>query len=442
MRYNGFEDLLKRQAELLGDHIALVEEDTALSYRDLFKKVIMRRDELMKTGKTCMGIICDTTIECVIEIFACNLAGMQLVMLEKNLLADSLQKMLLYGDVDMLYPENDDLKGYLGRGVNEGKGRVLFFTSGTTSSSKAVVLTDRSLMNSAFNGYDKLPLSKEDTLLCILPLSHVFGFVCGLLWGLSSGAHVALGRGQRHYMDDCSFYRPTVISVVPMLLSFLVKYRLLNDELKLILIGAGDCSDALLEAAGSLGRRICFGYGLTETSSGVALSISGNPRAMEPCIDDDIRIEEDGEISIKCDTCMMQGYYKDPESTGDVLRNGRLYTGDLGRMDEEGKLYILGRKKDILVFSDGTKIFLPEYEEKIGKVLGTDRFAVCKRNDKPILVMEKQEMDRQKIMDLLNDIPGIPRGHRIHDVFILGHELPRTTNGKVKRWEIEKEWNQ
>lgn len=442
MRYNGFEDLLKRQAESLEDHIALIEEETTLSYRELFNKVTTRRDELMKTGKTCMGIVCNTTIECVIEIFACNMAGMQLVMLEKNLLADSLQKMLLYGDVDMLYPENDDLKGYLGRGVNEGKGRVLFFTSGTTSSSKAVVLTDRSLMNSAFNGYDKLPLSKEDTLLCILPLSHVFGFVCGLLWGLSSGAHVALGRGQRHYMDDCSYYRPTAISVVPMLLSFLVKYRLLNDELKLILIGAGDCSDALLEAAGSFGRRVCFGYGLTETSSGVAISTSGNPRAMEPCIDDDIRIEEDGEISIKCDTCMMQGYYKDPEGTEDVLRNGRLYTGDLGRMDEEGKLYILGRKKDILVFSDGTKIFLPEYEEKIEKVLGIDRFAVCKRNDKPILVMEKQEMDRQKIMDLLNEIPGIPRGHRIHDVYVLGRELPKTTNGKVKRWEIEKEWNQ
>lgn len=439
MRYNGFEDLLKRQAESLGDHVALIEEETAISYRQLYNKVASRRDELVEAGKTCMGIICETTIDCVVEIFACNLAGMQLVMLEKNLLQDTLQKMLPYGDVDILYPESDNLKDCLGQGVKGGKGRILFFTSGTTSSSKAVVLTDQSLMSSAYNGYEKLPLDKEDTLLCILPLSHVFGFVCGLLWGLSSGAHVALGRGQRHYMDDCAFYKPTAISVVPMLLSFLVKYHLLNDELKLILIGAGDCSDALLEAAASSGRRVCFGYGLTETSSGVAISTSGNPRAMEPCIDDDIRIEEDGEISIRCDTCMMQGYYKDPDATEDVLRDGRLYTGDLGRMDEEGKLYILGRKKDILVFSNGTKIFLPEYEEMIANVLGDDPFAVCKKNDKPVLVLEKLETEKQKIMDLLNDIPGIPRGHRIHDILVLGHELPKTTNGKVKRWEIEKE---
>ena len=79
---------------------------------------------------------------------------------------------------------------------------VLFFTSGTTSFSKAVVLTDESLMSSAFNGSSLLPLSPDDTLLCLLPLSHVFGFVCGLLWGLSCGATVALGRGPRYYASD------------------------------------------------------------------------------------------------------------------------------------------------------------------------------------------------------------------------------------------------
>ena len=116
-----------------------------------------------------------------------------------------------------------------------------------------------------------LPLSPDDTLMCMLPLGHVFGFVCGLLWGLSSGASVALGRGSRHYMDDLLFFRPTTLSAVPLLWGFLLKYKVINPELKLVLIGAGDCSRQLLEAAHALGIRVAFGYGLTETSSGVAI---------------------------------------------------------------------------------------------------------------------------------------------------------------------------
>ena len=119
-----------------------------------------------------------------------------------------------------------------------------------------------------------------------------------------------------------------------------------------------------------MGLRVSFGYGLTETSSGVAISVKGDPYAMEVCPDDTITIAEDGEILIEAPTCIMQGYYKRPDATREVLRGGVFHTGDLGMFDENGLLHITGRKKDMLVLPDGTKIFLPEYEAAIMQALG------------------------------------------------------------------------
>ena len=141
-------------------------------------------------------------------------------------------------------------------------------------------------------------------------------------------------------------------------------------------MGAGDCPRPLLDAAAAMGVRVSFGYGLTETSSGVAISVSGDPFAMEICPDDTITLAEDGEILIEAPTCMMQGYYKRPADTAAVLIDGVLHSGDLGRFDEAGKLHITGRKKDVLVLPSGTKIFLPEYESRLAAALGTTELAV------------------------------------------------------------------
>jgi len=268
---------------------------------------------------------------------------------------------------------------------------ILFFTSGTTSRSKAVVLTQESLMASAWNGSSLLPLFPEDRLLCMLPLSHVFGFVCGLLWGLSCGACVALGRGARHYADDCLVFKPTAVSLVPMQLAFLLKYKVLNPELKTVLIGAGDCPDELFSAAQSLGLKVCFGYGLTETGSGVALSVSGDPRAMEICPADTVSIASDGEILVSSPLCMMQGYFKNPEDTASVLKDGIFRTGDLGFLDEDGKLHVIGRKKEIIVLPDGGKIFLPEYEDECARALHITDLCILEKDGRILLVLAQDK---------------------------------------------------
>lgn len=425
-----------------GDAAAFVhgDERVSVSWTEFSEMVHTRAAELQAEDARCEAILCDGSFACVVEIFAANLAGRAVAMLDESVSAELLPMLLAAVGADSVWPEQSGRPGQGGRAFVHSPGDVLFFTSGTTSRSKAVVLTDESLMASAWNGSAILPLTPDDRLLCMLPLSHVFGFVCGLLWGLSCGATVALGRGPRHYVDDCLHFHPTAVSLVPMLLDFLLAHKLMNPELALVLVGAGECSEERLAQVRAQGIRVAFGYGLTETSSGVALAVGDDTRAMAVCPDDTIEIAEDGEILIQAPTCMMKGYLGRPEETAEVLVDGVLRTGDLGFLDDDGYLHVTGRKKDILVLPSGTKIFLPEYEAAIRDTLGTDEVVVALAGGKPVLVTAEELGGRDEVLALLAPImTQQPRSHQLVDVRVLGAKLPRTATGKVKRWEIQKE---
>jgi len=321
-----------------------------------------------------------------------------------------------------------------------------------------------------------------------------------MLWGMQCGAAVALGRGARYYTQDLSFFRPTALSAVPMLLGFLLQHNLLNEELWLILIGAGDCPPALLAAAAAKGVSVSFGYGLTETSSGVAISVppeyradptcapdpgapacaadpdapacvpdpcvpafagpdargralggtqSFDPYALEICPENTVTLADDGEILVAGASCMMKGYYKHPEDTAAVLKDGVLYTGDLGRWDEDGRLHIIGRKKEILVLHDGTKLFLPEYEARIAAALPGRDFAVLEKNGRPVLLLVDPDAGSEgegspaadeastSVLGAIRPVMAeLPRGQQISAVLFTDRPLPRTATGKVKRWEL------
>lgn len=446
MRFKSFTEMLSFYENQGGNSVALIYEENGekktMSYAELHSAVREKARELKSTGKTCLGVFCESSPECIITVFAAAETGLQLVMLDPNTSSEFIIKQIEASDTDFLWSSENELveefEPYLTEGVTDGGG-ILFFTSGTTSMSKAVVLTQESLCASAYNGSEMLPLEQSDILMCLLPLAHVFGFICSLLWGLSCGAAVALGRGPRYITEDCRYFRPTAVSLVPMLLAFFLKGQLFNDELKLILIGAGDCPDSLIDGARALGKRVCFGYGLTETSSGVAISVSGDPHAMDICPDNKITIARDGEIVIKAPTCIMKGYYKDKKSTDEVLRDGFLYTGDLGYRDENGRLHITGRKKEMLVLPSGTKIFLPEYEAKLAAALGNRELAVILIDSKPVLVIHETRRKKEEVTELLgNAMKNFSRTEQIKDIIFTDRPLPRTATGKVKRWEIQK----
>ena len=454
VKYAGFEDFLTHMAEERAGAIALLhgagDRYNRVTWADFSRDVHARADELRGTGKTCLAILCDGSYASVVEIFAANIAGLQVAMLDTAVPDKMLAQLLPYVDADSLWCANekraDELSACLAGPATDGAGKILFFTSGTTSRSKAVTLTDASLMASAFGGSGTFPLDAGDVLLCVLPLAHVFGFVCGLLWPRLCGATVALGRGGRHVFDDWTYFHPTATSVVPILLEHLMRRNLVNPELQAILVGAGDAPQERLDEVKARGIRLAFGYGLTETSSGVAISAEGedDPHALEVCPGSTITIADDGEVLIQTPDAMMQGYYKMPDDTAEVLVDGVLHTGDLGSFDENGRLHLQGRKKETLVLPGGTKIFLPEYEREIAEQLGTTEIAVVLRRGMPVLVLDDLADDtREAVMGKLTDVmDGWQNDQRLADVVELGHELPRTATGKVQRWLLEAELGQ
>ncbi len=259
-----------------------------------FEKLVADSEKALPRSFSTGFFLNEPSPEILASFFAAVRTGRRIVLLDANAPEEVLRAQILETGIDLLLGDEDlaeELSDALSAPKEENAdGGILFYTSGTTSRQKAVVLTEKSLLASAYNGGALLPLTPSDNLLCVLPLNHVFGFVCGLLWGLSCGAFVSLGRGPRHYADDCAFFRPTAVSVVPLLLGFFLQHGLLNEELRLVLIGAGDCPAPMISAAKALGLRVSFGYGLTETSSGVALSLENDPYAMTICPDDRITL--------------------------------------------------------------------------------------------------------------------------------------------------------
>ena len=351
----------------------------------------------------------------------------------------------------------------LSSGIDDNReGRLIFFTSGTTGSSKAVVLTSESLLCSSFSGQSMLPCGPGDIILSLLPFSHVFGFVCTMLWGLTYGATIALGRGTRYLLSDCEFFKPTILPVVPSLLKMLMQQHALPASLKVVLVGAAPLDAVSVKALQNVGTKVYLGYGLTETSSGIAITQDQkDPFALYPCPGADIRIEPDGEISVAT-PCMMQGYLDFSETVREdaesdeaenndnsayvlghpiiPVEGGRLYTGDLGSLDTRGALCLTGRKKDMLVLPDGTKIFCPEYEEELSGLIGLSDLTVILKQDRPFLVIGDSGGNVPENIDSLlaefNEKRAM--GLRICGVLSYGKPLPRTATGKIRRWEIEK----
>ena len=406
-----------------------------------FERLVTDNEKALPRSFSTGFFLNEPSPEILASFFASVRSGRRIVLLDANAPEEVLSAQIRETGIDTLLGDDElaeELSGALSAPSEENAdGGILFYTSGTTSRQKAVVLTEKSLSASAYNGGALLPLEPSDNLLSVLPLNHVFGFVCGLLWGLSCGASVSLGRGPRHYADDCAFFKPTAVSVVPLLLGFLLQRGLLNAELRLVLIGAGDCPAPLIAASKARGLRVSFGYGLTETSSGVALSLGDDPYAMTVCPDDRISIAPDGEILIEAPTCVMQGYFKRPEETASVLVNGVLHTGDLGRFDERGLLHITGRKKEILVLQDGTKIYLPEYEQDLLQALPGRDLAVFLWQGNPILLIHGDPSEKEELFRKIRGVVSArPRGQQIKDIFFSAKPLPRTAAGKIRRWEL------
>ncbi len=334
----------------------------------------------------------------------------------------------------------------------------IIYTSGTTGRPKGAMLSFGNLAWNAFGSVLNLGLREDDRWLACMPLFHVGGLsvlIRGVIYGNTVVIHEAFGpeRVNRALSED----RISIVSLVPTMLRRLLD--LTPDEkrwpsLRCVLLGGGPIPPELVDECLRRGIPIAPTYGLTEAASQVATLAPGDAAlkrgsAGKPLFPVDLRIESDdgrlceagepGEIAVGGPT-ITSGYYNRPDQTTRALRGGRLHTGDFGYLDEDGYLYVLDRRDDLIV-SGGENVYPAEVEAVLAShpaVLEAGVYAVPDREWGQAVVaavslaagaVATEEDLRAYCRERL---AGFKVPHRISFVA----ELPRNASGKLLRREL------
>ena len=299
--------------------------------------------------------------------------------------------------------------------IDNRKMSIMLFTSGTTSISKAVALSQSNICEDIYALAQMTDIRKEDTFLSFLPLHHTFESTCTFLYGTFSGITVAFCDGIKYVQKNLAEFKVTGFVCVPLMLEVMYKkikkgieekgktklvknmskicngllkvgidirrkvfkevLDNLGGKLRILIAGGAAMSRDAIQGFLDLGINLLQGYGLTETSPVVAGENDKFKRCGSvgfPLPGIDVKIDHPdkdgiGEIAVKAPTVMLE-YVDNPDATADVLKDGWFYTGDLGYFDKDGFLFITGRKKDVIVLKNGKNIFPEELEILINKL--------------------------------------------------------------------------
>ena len=257
---------------------------------------------------------------------------------------------------------------------------TILYTSGTTGEPKGVMLSNRNLVSNTLAATEPFAQGPDDLRLSFLPLSHIFARTCDLYTWLASGSQLALAESKETVIADCGRMRPTLMNGVPYFFEKVanalaaVDFTSTPDALRDLLGGRIRCCCSggaalpthIFDFFTAHGVPLLQGYGLTESSPVITLSSETSVKraAVGRAIPDvEVRIADDGEILTRGPHVMV-GYFKNQLATDEVIRDGWLHTGDIGHLDEEGYLFITGRKKELIVTSGGKNI-APVYLESL-----------------------------------------------------------------------------
>ncbi len=364
---------------------------------------------------------------------------------------------------------------------------LLLYTSGTTGNPKGVMLTFKNLMSNIDGVAQTHIATKEDSTLAILPFHHSYPLMVTVLVPLSIGATVVFldELTPEDILSKLQTYRISVMVGVPRLYTLFHKrimenvsknpvarlmFRLMEriesqalrrklfskvhqafgGNIKFMVSGGAKLDPQVMRDLTVLGFRIVEGYGLTETSPIVTFNPPDKLKMGSvgvPIKGVQVRLSKEGEVLVKGPN-VMKGYWNRPRETQEVIKNGWLHTGDLGEMDEEGYLYIKGRKKEIIVLGTGKNVNPEEIESLIlnqtdlvkevgvlelrGKLHALIYPDLKKVREKGILNLE--ETIKWNVIDVVNR--KLPDWKRIVGFKIVDNELPKTRLGKLRRFKL------
>ncbi len=380
---------------------------------------------------------------------------------------------------------------------------TLLFTSGTTGTSKGVMLSHKNLLVTAAQSANSTPFTKDDVFLSVLPMHHTYETTIDLAI-LHLGATICINNSIKYVLRNLKRFKPTGFVLVPLFVQTIhkriteeikkkgkqgtfnkaikltkglrkVKIDLrralfsevinsLGGKLKTIICGGAALDPELVQSFQNMGINIYQGYGITECSPLVSvdlytLSKTGSVGPAIPCCDvkildddgKDVEVGEIGEIAVKGDNVML-GYYNNVEATNAVFTDdGYFLTGDFGKLDEDGYIYITGRKKNLIILSNGKNVYPEEIEEYLLRLDSVKECAViARKNDLDEAVVTAIILPEQEILDLgnENDIQErikedvlkvnsqLPSFKQIRNVEIRRSEFEKTSTKKIKRFVL------
>jgi len=396
----------------------------------------------------------------------------------------------------------EDLAAYADISIDIDAMCTLIFTSGTTGVSKGVMLSQRNLCCNIENLAKLVKVEPGDTALSVLPLHHVYECTAGFLFPMSRGASIGFSEGVRYIMKNLKEVRPTKMLCVPLLIetmynkiwanirkkgiehkvrnvikatdiikpasarmaakrkAFAEIHNSMGGNLNLIVSGGAPIDPEVLRGMRQFGFRIIQGYGLTECGPLAAV----NPDTASKDISAGVVLPggefkiinkgEDGigEICYRGDNVML-GYYKQPEMTAEIKKNGWLFTGDLGYVDEDGYLIITGRKKNIIVTANGKNIFPEELETYLSRSPFVSECVVVgimneKKKDydivalvypnfeyaKEVFGLKADSMLYEALSSAVDGVNSIVQSYkRINMMILRNDEFPKSSSRKIKR---------
>jgi len=385
---------------------------------------------------------------------------------------------------------------------------AILYTSGTTGNPKGVMLSHGQIIAELDGVLSYVDASDKDSMFCILPLFHIYAQVMNFLLPLAIGAQITYidslksadvlramqeagitafgGVPQIFYLFHKKIFdevraKPRSVQLAFKLLlalSGLIKratginagkvffkqvHRAFGGKIRYLLSGGSSFDVKVASDFDKLGFTILQGYGLTETAAAATLTPPDRNKIGSvglPLPGVEIKIVEPdengiGEIALR-GPVVTKGYYNKDELTGEVIRDGWFYTGDLGYRDRDGNLYITGRKKDVIVLSNGKNIYPEEIENHYSQspyikemcVLGIADPSDYEKSEKlhAVIVPDFDYLKAQKIanaqeairFDLESLSAQLPSYKRILSYEIRTEPLPRTTTRKIKRFELKK----
>ena len=371
---------------------------------------------------------------------------------------------------------------------------IVVFTSGTSGKSKAVVLTNHNLMSDMFVCLYLIRHDDYQNTIAILPPHHVFQLTTGVLCPLYLGCQICIGKGIKYFAQSIKTYKPSILMLVPLAIETISKniwanarkqkrekllkcmmavagallrlgidirkkaFKSLHEELggKLykIVSGGAPLDEKFVKEFKTWGIDICNGYGITECSPVVACNMPpdsrkgsvGKPAPAPYC---EVKIV-DGEILIR-GYIVTKGYLNDKQATQEAFDGDWFKTGDLGRLDRDGYLYITGRAKNLIILSNGENVSPEELEEIFAKTDGIKDIVVTERrvsegkgNERTVLAaiivpqdgmkpLGEAELQRafQAQFERIN--AGLPAYKRVYHIEVRMEDFEKTALGKIKR---------